>query len=59
LSRAGHTPDVTETVRKRMRRKELRPHQRVGCAELVPVFDERKGDAAFAVRARRNGKLRR
>ena len=58
MSRAGHTPDVTETVRKRMRRKELREHQRVGCVELVPVFDERKGDAGFAVRARRNGKLR-
>jgi hypothetical protein len=42
-----------------MRRKELRADQRVGCAELVQVFDERNGDAVFAVRARRNGKLRR
>jgi len=42
-----------------MRKKELRAHQRVGGAELVQVFDERKGDAAFAVRARRNGRLRR
>jgi hypothetical protein len=32
-----------------MRKKELRAHQRAGCAELVQVFDERKGDAAFAV----------
>jgi hypothetical protein len=59
MSRAGHTPYVTETVRKRMRKKELRAHQRVGCAELVQVFEERKGDAAFAVGARRNGRLRR
>lgn len=50
---------MMETVRKRMREKELRAHQCVGCAELVLVFDERKVDAAFAVRARRNGRLRR
>jgi len=42
-----------------MRKKELRSHQRVECAELVPDSDLRKGDAAFAVRGRRNGRLRR
>jgi hypothetical protein len=41
-----------------MRRKELRAHQRVGCVELVQDFDERKGVAELAVRARRTGRLR-
>lgn len=61
MSRVGHTPYVTETVRKHMRKKELQAHRRVGCVELVQVFDERKGVAAFAVRARcarRLGRLR-
>ena len=34
-------------------------HQRVGCVELVQDFDERKGVAELAVRARRTGSLRR
>lgn len=42
---------MTETVRKRMSKKELRVHQRVGCVELVQIFDEREAVAGPAVRA--------